>query len=283
MPELPEIEHLKRTLEPVLVGAAVRRVLVHRSDVIRPVQGPSKKSPASQRDLLRGCTISHLERRGKQLAICTVEDRVLCIHLGMSGRLLYRNTPHQRETHTHCEWELRNPNSNAAGLLSFRDPRRFGGIWPFSSRERLLNDRWTELGPDALTVTSRELATRLSSREMPIKAALLNQAILAGVGNIYADEALFAAGIQPRRSAGDLNRTEINSLARSIRAVLKQAVQAGGSTIRDYTDGHGNFGTFTSRHHVYGRAGLSCCRCGKTLVHSLVAQRSTVSCPSCQQ
>ncbi|HRQ75833.1 MAG TPA: bifunctional DNA-formamidopyrimidine glycosylase/DNA-(apurinic or apyrimidinic site) lyase [Phycisphaerales bacterium] len=283
LPELPEIEHLKRTLEPVLVGAAVRRVLVHRSDVIHPVQEPSRKSPVSPRDLLKSCTISHLERLGKQLAICTEEDRVLCIHLGMSGRLIYRTTPQAREKHTHCEWELLNQRDNVAGILSFRDPRRFGGIWPFPNRESLLCHRWAELGPDALTITGPELVARLAGRDTPIKAALLNQAILAGVGNIYADEALFTARIRPNRAAGDLNRTIINTLAKSIRSILKHAVQAGGSTIRDYTDSHGNFGTFTSRHRVYGRAGLPCFRCDKPLAHCLLAQRSTVYCPSCQR
>lgn len=283
LPELPEIEHLKRTLEPVLIGAAVRRVLVHRSDVIHPVQEPSRKSPVSQRDLLKGCTISHLERLGKQLAICTEEDRVLCIHLGMSGRLICSTAPQAREKHTHCEWELINQRGHAAGVLSFRDPRRFGGIWLFPNRESLVRHRWAELGPDALTIAGPELAARLGGRDTSIKAALLNQAILAGVGNIYADEALFAAHIRPNRAAGDLNRREVNTLAKCVRTVLKHAVRAGGSTIRDYADGHGNFGTFTSRHRVYGRAGLPCFHCGKPLAHCLLAQRATVYCLSCQR
>lgn len=280
MPELPEIEHLKRTLEPVLVGAAVLGVKISRRDVIHT--GTARSGRITSRDLLAGCTITSLARRGKQLALLTDSGPCLCIHLGMSGQLRFvpEGARLHKADHVHCRWQLDGPAG--CGTLAFRDPRRFGGIWVYPSQAALMQ-RWERLGPDALTITAKQLTLRLAGRNRPLKAALLDQHIIAGVGNIYADESLFTAGLHPLCIAAALDTKQIAKLAKVIRATLRGAVAAGGSTLRDYADGNGNAGWFAVQHRVYGRSGQPCTICGKPLTRLLVAQRTTVSCDSCQQ
>lgn len=280
MPELPEIEHLKRSLEPTLVGAAITRVLIKRPDVIH--HGESGVSqPIKKRDLLHKRTITRLDRRGKQLAILT-DGPAICIHLGMSGnlRLVCASDRPPRTDHVHCKWHW--SSSATQGTMLFRDPRRFGGIWVFSSEAGLLEHRWRDLGPDALTIRSSALHESLARSRRPIKAALLDQRVLAGVGNIYADESLFAAGVHPQTLAASLKAATVSKLAQCIRQTLRRAIKAGGSTLRDYADANGEQGWFAVQHRVYGRAGLPCTRCDHPLTAAIVAQRSTVFCPTCQ-
>jgi len=166
--------------------------------------------------------------------------------------------------------------------MRFRDPRRFGGVWALDSMTMLEALRWSMLGPDALDIDGTRLHEALRRTRRGIKSALLDQAIIAGVGNIYADEALFRAGIRPRRSASRLTRKHVDCLARCIREVLTAAIESGGSTLRDYLDASGARGTFQSRHTVYGRGGQPCIRCGSRLKKDVIAQRTTVWCPRCQ-
>ena len=290
MPELPEIEHLRRSLESSLVGAKVRRAVAHRRDVIRlgrpfPNEGSKGpgRAPAMGTALLRGDRIDRLERRGKQLAIIGRSAGVICVHLGMSGqlRLVGPRTRVEPNTHIHVRWWLEGKDGRE-GQLVFRDPRRFGGIWTFPDQAVLDEKRWSRLGPDALTIRRAEVANALRRTSRPLKTALLDQSLIAGLGNIYVDEILFRSGLHPQRRANRVSDDQLGPLHRSIRRILGEAIKAGGSTLRDYADSRGRPGRYTARHLVYGRAGLPCRNCRTLLEQLRIAQRTTVVCPRCQ-
>lgn len=274
VPELPEVETVRRGLEHAALGRRVLSATLHRTDVCRTQSG----RPASAADLLAGDRIATLERRGKQLAIIGRSGRVIVVHLGMSGQLiaLGRGEPPRRATHIHAEWSLGNGTR-----VIFRDPRRFGGIWTLTSREALA-ERWEDLGPDALTITGPALHDVAGRSSRAIKSVLLDQRALAGVGNIYADEALFRAGISPRRLARRLSPKDWSRLAAAIRETLRDAVKARGSTLRDYVGARGESGEAQLRHRVYGRGGQPCLTCDKPLRTLTLSQRTTVYCRTCQ-
>ena len=296
MPELPEVETLRRSLEPTLVGARVESVLVLRRDVVvvpgdpdggfSRQRSPRPPTPLEPGVLLEGATVVSLERHGKDLALLARDGRALRVHLGMTGQLRLRPSGSDAPTHEHVRWTLSRTESPRTGatppILSFIDPRRFGGVWAYSSLAGLRSSRWDRLGPDALTVTPEALTPRLRSSRRAIKAALLDQATLAGVGNIYADEALFLARVSPRRLASSLRAREIEALASAIRDVLARAIQARGSTLRDFVDASGEAGYAQLTHMVYGRGGEACRACGRPLRSATIAQRTTVWCPGCQ-
>jgi formamidopyrimidine-DNA glycosylase len=227
-----------------------------------------------------GEQIERLHRHGKELAIVSRGGASVCVHLGMSGQL-WHCPPGERLTrrdHVHCVWHL-----GERGRLVFRDPRRFGGLWCYASLRDLAEVRWSRLGPDALRIDTRSLRQRLAGVRRSIKAALLDQGVVAGIGNIYADEILFAAGIHPQSVASALPSDRCRQLAGEIRRVLADAVRSGGSTIRDYVDGSGAAGSYALQHRVYGRAGEPCTVCGQTLGGITLAQRATVLCGGCQK
>ena len=289
MPELPEVEHLRRTLEPLVVGRMVSRVRLERRDVVVRASDPpggfsrSGLAPTTQRvparELLSGQRVLEIVRHGKQMAIVSDSGRALCVHLGMSGQVLHLppGARAKQADHVHVVWTL-----DDGSHVLFRDPRRFGGIWVFASFDALRSTRWSALGPDALTVGGRALHARLGHTARPVKAALLDQSVIAGVGNIYADEALFLSRIHPATRSEDLDATDAARLARAIRGVLRQSIGAGGSTLRDYADAAGAPGKFQLNHRVYGRAGEACTACGISLESAVLAQRTTVWCPLCQ-
>ena len=281
VPELPEVETIRLGLARALAGARVRRVHVRRPDVITGDRSP--------RALLQGRTLAAPERLGKQLALFSAGGPGLSLHLGMSGRLLWvpqlsRSDPARepRPPHTHLVWTLETA-AGLAGELRFVDPRRFGGIWTHPSREHLHETRWSRLGPDAATIRAPQLRRALQGRRAPVKAVLLDQRALAGVGNIYADESLFHARIVPSRPAGSLTPEETTRLAGALRRVLRAAVRARGSTIRDYRTSEGQPGGFLNGSAVYGRAGRPCRDCSTALSVSTCAARTTVHCPACQR
>ncbi len=281
MPELPEVENLKRTLEPLIVGAKIHAVRLFRRDIVR-LHAPSRQGKSIYDQLLAGRRIACLVRRGKQLAIVADDGSTLCIQLGMTGQLWYLRR-HQRlhqNDHVHCVWQL--SRRARRGRLVFRDPRRFGRLTAFASFTELESSSWAALGPEAVTIRSNTLRQRLRSTRRAIKSALLDQHIIAGIGNIYADEALFTAHIHPESRADKLAHDDSQTLAKSIRSILQRAVLSGGSTIRDYTDALGRNGSFASEHRVYGRSGQLCVRCTTRLESRFVGQRSTVFCPYCQ-
>lgn len=276
MPELPEVESLRRSLEPGLLGRVLTGVRIHRRDVL--TLPPTTRIRASINEhLLVNSAVSLLRRRGKQLAIVSDCGRCLVVHLGMTGQLLCEPAGSRPDppSHRHITWNL-----DSGHRLCFRDPRRFGGVWALPSLESL-ESRWSHLGPDALDVSGDDLAHRASSSSRGVKALLLDQSILAGVGNIYADEALFLAGLLP--TAVRLNREQWNVVAAAVRRVLSNAVSARGSTLRDYRDASGQPGSAQLLHKVYGRGGQPCPNCGKTLKCATIAQRTTVYCTTCQR
>ncbi|HYE02995.1 MAG TPA: bifunctional DNA-formamidopyrimidine glycosylase/DNA-(apurinic or apyrimidinic site) lyase [Phycisphaerales bacterium] len=286
MPELPEVECVRRSLEPLLAGARVLRAELLRPDIVT--------GPARARDLLQGTEAVALRRHGKQLAILgrpgrrggpaprDREARVLLVHLGMTGQLMLlpAGASPERPGHVHARWRVRRPDGTEH-LLVFRDPRRFGGLWTFRSVAEL-EVRWSGLGPDALELSARDLSTALAGTTRAVKAALLDQRVAAGIGNIYADESLHLAGIHPAARSDRLRAGQVRALARAIPAVLRRSIRAGGTTRRDYTDGLGRAGRAGRRLAVYGRAGAPCLSCGTCLRESTVAQRTTVHCPLCQ-
>ncbi|MGQ0626977.1 MAG: bifunctional DNA-formamidopyrimidine glycosylase/DNA-(apurinic or apyrimidinic site) lyase [Phycisphaerales bacterium] len=269
MPELPEVETLRRSLFPHLLGVRITAVRLHRPDVVT--------GPRTPRALLAGDRITDLSRRGKQMALTAESGRAIVVQLGMTGQMLAlpTGTDAAALTHTHVVWQTER------GTLIFRDPRRFGGLTTLASLHDL-DARFNALGPDALAIDGDTLADRLRGSRRPIKAALLDQQTVAGIGNIYADEALFRARLGPRFSAAAISRATCHELAACIRAVLAEAVRAGGSTLRDYRSADGAPGSFATDHAVYGRAGLPCITCGAPLRRATVAQRTTVWCPRCQ-
>ena len=271
MPELPEVESVRRSLLPYLLGRSVVQSILHRADI---VEGDT--SPAA---LLQGHLITALQRRGKLLSFHTNSGRALAIHLGMSGQLLVlaKGVAPKNAAHLHAEWRL-----DSGARLIFRDPRRFGGISTHATEADFQSQRLQALGPDALTIDTTHLAQSLRKAKRPIKAALLDQGVLAGVGNIYADESLFLAAINPARPCTRLNDQDFTRLASAIRDVLTRAIASGGSTLRDYVNASGDQGSYTLEHSVYGRTGQTCLRCATPLKTRLIAQRTTVWCPTCQ-
>jgi len=301
MPELPEVECVRRSLERLARGARIVGVDVQRADVIarasvdapagrarsRRGAGPQARIPHAE--LLVGYTVKSVLRRGKQLAIVGEDAHarrcVLMAHLGMTGHFIHapRDKALPDSDHVHVVWRLARPSSAERWThrLAFRDPRRFGGLTTFPS-VAALEEHWSQIGPDALAVGPDDLASAASGSRRAIKAVLLDQRAVAGVGNIYADEALFDGGIDPRTPASALNDAALERLSASIRRVLADAVAAGGSTIRSYSDADGTRGTAQHAHRVYGRAGAPCIRCSGPLASARVGQRATVWCPTCQ-
>jgi len=280
MPELPEVETVRRTLARNLPGHRIIGVQVHRDSVVH-----GSKSPKA---LLAGLRVGQIERHGKQLAIMPdacgpstgspqTNRRCVCVHLGMTGSLRYSRAKAPLDPHCHVVWKL-----DRGAQLRFRDPRRFGGIWTFQSREGLASKRWNRLGPDALSIKPLELHVRLLKTRRAIKAALLDQHVLAGLGNIYVDECLFACRIHPAQPANQLRLDQVQPMVRHLRRILTGAIEAGGSSVRDYVDSNGRAGAFQQRHHVYGRAGLPCRKCKSDLNRFVLAGRTTVFCPDCQ-
>jgi formamidopyrimidine-DNA glycosylase len=241
--------------------------------------------------LLVGDRIDATIRRGKQMALVGASGRVLVVQLGMTGSVTIEQGPPPRGMdgkHRHVVWTLATEAFAAAGprgttevRMAFRDPRRFGGLTAYGSRADL--DRaWSRLGVDGLVVTGRDLRDSLVSSRRPIKSALLDQSVVAGVGNIYADESLFAAAIHPLTPAGSLPADRVDRLATEIRRILTHAADAGGSTLRDYRDAFGQPGSAVQFHAAYGREGEPCIRCRTRLQGLRIQGRATVFCARCQ-
>lgn len=266
MPELPEVQTVVASIAPHLIGRTVRAVRVHRPQVIRP-------EGVCLPDLLQGRQVLAVRRRGKRIILELDNGRRLFIHLGMTGRLSIDHAAPR--PHTHLEIDV--SDGGAARRLAFSDPRRFGGVF-------WLGDGAADegLGPEPLEIAPTELHARLRRTRRPLKAALLDQALIAGLGNIYVDESLHRAGLHPLLRACRVSAARAVDLCRAIRATLRAAIRAGGSTLRDYADAGGRPGGFQAAHRVYGRAGLPCPACAAPVRRIVVAGRSTHFCPTCQ-
>ena len=281
MPELPEVETVVRTLRPQVLDCCIERVDVFRERSLHPLSLPVER--------LAGTRISAVRRRGK-LALLELEPpaaaaavpvpSLLAVHLRMTGRFMVHPEGAAPLKHTRIIFHLRRPDGSRAQLF-FDDVRSFGLV--FAATPELLErwDFWGSLGPEPLEMGPGELGPRLHGRRA-IKAALLDQTVLAGIGNIYADESLFRAGIDPRRPAGELSEAEAERLRIALQEVLRESIAQCGSSIRDYRDANGNVGAFQNTFFVYGRGGQACRRCGTELEKSRIGGRATVSCPQCQ-
>jgi formamidopyrimidine-DNA glycosylase len=268
MPELPEVETIARGVNERLRGDRITEVWFggHRE--------PFKTPPARQAKGLEGRAILTVHRTGKHI-VCELEPAAQWIvHLGMTGRLLVTTPEATVAPHTHARLSL------ASGReLRFVDPRRFGRL---EFRELSRSPSFAAAGADPLEVTAEEFVRIFRPRRLAIKAALLNQKLLSGVGNIYADESLFRAGIRPRRLCGRLSKTELERLRLSLIEVLEHAIQLGGSSVSDYVDADGVRGFFQLEHCVYMRTGLPCRRCATPIRRIELAGRGTHYCPKCQ-
>jgi formamidopyrimidine-DNA glycosylase len=268
MPELPEGQTVVSTLAPRVTGARVRRVQLNRTDIVSPMG-------IDLAGLLKGRKITAVDRRAKRI-VFTVDgcDRFY-IHLGMSGQLTLEAPGAEVKRHTHLVVTL--DVTGKAIELRFRDPRRFGGVF-WLGCERADGG----LGPEPLTLRPATLAKALARTRRPIKAALLDQQVIAGIGNIYADESLFLAGVHPLTLANSLTIEDVSRLNRGIKRVLRRAIAARGSTLRDYVNADNAPGEYRSKHQVYGREGEPCRNCKTAIERIVLTGRSTCFCPRCQ-
>ena len=273
MPELPEVETIRRDLASELAGRTILRTRISKPDIVLNM------SPRSFSRRLRGRRIQSVDRRGKHLLLSLDDARILQVQLRMSGRFaIGRRVPDPSEfRHIAARFEL-----DDSRTLFYDDVRRLGGFQLLGAEEWASVE--ARLGPEPLAsaFTAAKLAERLNGRRAPIKNALLDQGRLAGVGNIYASEALHRARIDPRRPAGELDRSDVGQLHRAIRRVLRDAIANAGTTFRDYRAVNGQSGRFQDALRVYGKESEPCGRCGTPIARVVQAGRSTFFCPGCQ-
>ncbi|MCF1710644.1 bifunctional DNA-formamidopyrimidine glycosylase/DNA-(apurinic or apyrimidinic site) lyase [Tabrizicola sp. J26] len=282
MPELPEVETVRRGLEPVMTGHTIARADVRRPDLRFPL-------PAQMAERLTGKRIDGLRRRSKYILADLSSGETLLIHLGMSGRMLVSGTMigdfhHDHpapEKHDHVVLDL-----DDGARITFNDARRFGAMDLLATAQAESHPLLASLGPEPFGngFSEEYLAGRLQGRTMPIKAALLDQRLVAGLGNIYVCEVLFRAGLNPARAAGALAPDEVSRLVPLIREVLGEAIDAGGSSLRDYRQAGGELGYFQHSFRVYDREGQTCATpdCGATVARIVQSGRSSFYCPHCQ-
>ena len=273
MPELPEVHTIACGLEKAVAGWSVAS-----AQVLRPECLQGRDELFLER--VPGSKVVSVGRRGKALLIHLDPPLVLGIHLKMTGRVYVPQPGDETDKHTNFRLELKGPGSDK--VVFFKDVRRFGYC-----RVMLPGDvpDWTflaSLGPEPLELEAEKFLEIFRARRGQIKGLLLNQTVLAGIGNIYADESLFRAGIRPGRPAHRIPEKQLLLLHASIQEVLSEAIAECGSSISDYRDAQGNAGAFQNRFRVYGRAGKDCLVCGKTLQQTKVAGRTSVYCPACQ-
>jgi formamidopyrimidine-DNA glycosylase len=280
MPELPEVETTRRGLAPHVEGRTVTAVTLRRPNLRWPI-------PDEVRELLPGQKIDAVRRRAKYLLLDTQAGSAL-LHLGMSGSLRVLPATTAVKTHDHVDIALGGGSrggtgANAPRVLRFTDPRRFGCLlWqPPGETHELLRD----LGPEPLSdaFDGDHLFALNRGRKAPVKTFLMDQRVVVGVGNIYAAEALFEAGISPLRAAGKVSRERYALLAAAVKRILAYAIERGGTTLRDFINPDGEPGYFELELLAYGRGGEPCPRCGRPLKQAAIGQRATVWCGHCQK
>jgi formamidopyrimidine-DNA glycosylase len=283
MPELPEVETVRRGLAPVMEGAVIVRADVRRPDLRFSL-------PPDMAPRLTGARVTQLRRRSKYVLADLSTGETLLVHLGMSGRLMvtgaqigtFHHAHRALEKHDHVVLEM-----DTGARITFNDPRRFGAMDLFATNRA--EDHWLlrDIGPEPFGNAFDEtyLTGRMAGRAMPVKAALLDQRTVAGLGNIYVCETLFRAGIDPRRKSGAISKARVASLVPIVRQVLQDAIDAGGSSLRDYRQADGELGYFQHSFDVYDREGAPCRRggCSGTIRRIVQSGRSTYFCPTCQR
>ena len=283
MPELPEVETVRRGLAPVMEGQVVARARVNRPDLRWPF-------PERMAERLTGARVLQLRRRSKYILADLSTDETLLIHLGMSGRMLVSGDPlgqfvHAHpmpEKHDHVVFDMEN-----GARVTFNDPRRFGAMDLMPTQVAEAHPLLARIGPEPLgnAFTESHLVDRLKGRNMPVKSALLDQKIVAGLGNIYVCEALFRGGIHPARRCVRISAARISALVPIVRDVLDDAIKAGGSSLRDFRQADGELGYFQHSFDVYGREGEPCRApgCTSTIQRIVQSGRSSFFCPTCQR
>lgn len=270
MPELPEVETTRAGIGPLVVGCEVKSLNVHQGSLRWPV-------PADMGDHFVGQTIQSLVRRGKYLILSTEAGGAL-IHLGMSGSLRISKESESRRKHDH--WDM---IFSSGHILRYHDPRRFGAfLW--AGAEPLQHSLLVNLGPEPIEddFTADYIYQLSRGRKQVVKSFLMSSQTVVGVGNIYASESLFRAGIHPNRPAGKISKKRYQSLVIAVKEVLAEAIESGGSTLRDYVNGSGSPGYFQQKLLVYGRSGEACGNCAANIRQLRIGQRSSFYCPSCQ-
>jgi formamidopyrimidine-DNA glycosylase len=273
MPELPEVETVANGVHARIHGQTVRSVWTSNKPQT------FKSSPDEIAEVLTGSRIDRVHRVGKTIVVDLTragrQAAQFLVHLGMTGRLLVSTPDTPVPTHTHAVLSL-----SSGKELRFVDARRFGRLSVVAATSH--ETKYEGPGSEPLTIGLEEFIALFRNRKTPIKAALLNQSLLHGVGNIYADESLFHAGIRPSRHAGRLTRAELTRLRAALKKVLAEAIQLGGSSVSDYVDADGVAGFFQLHHHVYSRTGQPCRICNTPIKRIVIGGRSTHFCPTCQ-
>jgi formamidopyrimidine-DNA glycosylase len=273
MPELPEVETVANGVHARIHGQAVRSVWTSNKPQT------FKSAPDEIIEVLTGSRIDRVHRVGKTIVVDLTRNKKsaqFLVHLGMTGRLLVSTPDTPIPAHTHAILTL-----SSGKELRFVDARRFGRLSVIASATP--EEKYAGPGAEPLTINLEEFIALFHNRKTPIKAALLNQSLLHGVGNIYADESLFHAGIRPTRQAGRLTRAELARLRAALIKVLTEAIKLGGSSVSDYVDADGVAGFFQLHHHAYSRTGQPCRICATPIKRIVVGGRSTHFCPTCQK
>jgi len=269
VPELPEVETTRRGISPHITGQLIEQVIVRDRRLRWPV-------PVGLEQRITGQKIHGVSRRAKYLLL-HLDDCELIVHLGMSGNLRFLPDSTAAATHDHVDWVF------ATGTLRLNDPRRFGCVLltKHAATHRLI----AKLGPEPLDsgFTTEHLQAACQGRKVAIKQLLMNAHVVVGIGNIYASEALFRAGINPRRAAGNISRERLHALVAAVRAVLEESIEQGGTTLRDFVGGDGRPGYFRIALKVYERAAEPCERCGAPIRRIVQGQRATYYCVECQR
>ena len=283
MPELPEVETVRRGLEPSMAGVRITQADVNRPDLRWPF-------PERMAERLTGARVERLRRRSKYILADLDTEETLLIHLGMSGRMTVSGDPlgqfvHDhpaQEKHDHVVFHMEN-----GARVTFNDPRRFGAMDMMATGEEAAHPLLAKLGPEPLgnAFSEDHLIAKLKGKNTPIKSALLDQHVVAGLGNIYVCEVLFRAGIHPARKVSRISDTRIAALVPIIREVLLEAIEAGGSSLKDFRQADGELGYFQHNFRVYGREGHPCVApdCASVVKRITQSGRSSFFCPSCQR
>lgn len=268
MPELPEVETTKRGVEPWLVDQTIEKIIIRQPKLRWPVSDDIQQ--------LVGQKITHLSRRAKYLLVHTNQGSAIW-HLGMSGSLRIVSTDTAANKHDHIDWQLSNDK-----VLRYHDPRRFGALLFLAPNQD--TPLLEKLGPEPLSADfDGDLLWQQSrKRSKAVKTFIMDNHIVVGVGNIYASESLFMAGIRPQTPAGKISKARYEVLAQHIKDILQKAIEQGGTTLKDFVGGDGKPGYFAQELRVYGKAGQPCPQCSTILKDIRLGQRSSVYCPSCQ-
>jgi formamidopyrimidine-DNA glycosylase len=283
MPELPEVETVRRGLAPAMEGAVIARAAVNRPDLRWPF-------PERMAERLTGVRVNGLRRRSKYILADLDTGETLLIHLGMSGRMTVSGDPLGQFVHEHPQAQKHDHvvlHMDNGARITFNDPRRFGAMDLLETATAEQHKLLSVLGPEPLGNDFHEehLIAAFKGRNTPVKSALLDQGIIAGLGNIYVCEALFRAGISPKRKAGQIAAPRVAALVPIIRTVLEDAIRAGGSSLKDFRQANGELGYFQHAFDAYGREGQPCRRegCGGTIARITQSGRSSFYCGKCQR